>query len=351
MERYLLRSCNESNYFLCFDRENGKFLRQGFNDEDPFWNVYGPELLDISITNYCEKGCSFCYRASNKSGIHVKLEDYRFIIQQAEKIGVLQVALGGGNPNQHPDFINILEITRNHRIIPSYTTNGQGMTDDIYIATKKHCGAMAVSWYPPYYIAENVIDKCNEYGIKVNLHFMLNRDTIADAIDLLDNGKDILQKINATVFLNYKPIHSSNKLILSETDNLNLFFQKVNQIKECKIGFDSCMISYLALIFDDIHAETTEYCEAARFSAFISENLLLYPCSFYNDTNMKGIDLTDKTLQYGWQYGEEFINLRSRLSKPGEQKHPINKCKLCEKYSFCHGGCQVFDINNCRRYK
>jgi molybdenum cofactor biosynthesis enzyme MoaA len=23
---------------------------------------HGPELIDISITNWCDKGCSFCYK-------------------------------------------------------------------------------------------------------------------------------------------------------------------------------------------------------------------------------------------------------------------------------------------------
>ena len=59
----------------------------------------------------------------------------------------------------HPEFIQILEITRKHHMIPSYTTNGQGMTDEIYNATKCYCGAMAVSWYEPYSEATQMIKK------------------------------------------------------------------------------------------------------------------------------------------------------------------------------------------------
>lgn len=83
----------------------------------------------------------------------------------------MQIALGGGNPNQHPNFIQILEQTRKHSIIPSYTTNGQGMTEEIYRATKEFCGALAVSWYAPYLDAKKVISECKKYDIKVNVHF------------------------------------------------------------------------------------------------------------------------------------------------------------------------------------
>ena len=33
------------------------------------------------------------------------LADYETVMKQAKELDVLQVALGGGNPNQHPDFI------------------------------------------------------------------------------------------------------------------------------------------------------------------------------------------------------------------------------------------------------
>ena len=93
------------SYKTIFIQNSGLLVR--LEDEigiDPFWCSYGPELIDISITNWCDKGCSFCYKASNQTGNHLSIEDYQTIMQQAEQMKVLQVALGGGNPNQHPDF-------------------------------------------------------------------------------------------------------------------------------------------------------------------------------------------------------------------------------------------------------
>ena len=80
----------------------------------------------------------------------MSLENYKKIIQQARNLGVMQVALGGGNPNQHPDFIQIIKMTRELGIIPSYTTNGKGLTEKILKASQKFCGAVAVSLYEPY---------------------------------------------------------------------------------------------------------------------------------------------------------------------------------------------------------
>lgn len=348
MGRCLIRNCKESGYILGFDLDNGTFIRCGENGTEPFFNKMGPELLDIAITNYCERECDFCYRASNRQGNFMSLEDYEFIMVQAKRAGVLQVALGGGNPNQHPQFVQILEKTREYNIIPSYTTNGQGMTDEIYAATKELCGAMAVSWYEPYTDAHEVIKRAKAYQIKVNIHFMLNKMYISQAIELMKKQTELLEDVNAIIFLNYKPVHSSDAFCLTDGNEIKDFFKSVKKVKKCKIGFDSCMISFLPLMGNDLLRETVDFCEAARFSAYISENLILYPCSFMNDISSNGIDLRKQSLQEGWQFGEEFIKMRENLSQPKAQKHSIMACQNCVDYGMCHGGCQIFNINRCR---
>lgn len=347
MSEILIKKYVSSQYTVLFDKGTGFFLRVSENDEESFMNIETPELLDISITNYCEKECSFCYRSSNKRGKHMSFADYCRIINEAQKIGVLQVALGGGNPNQHPDFIRILEYTRCHSIIPSYTTNGQGMSDEIYEATKRFCGALAVSWYSPYNDAIEAINRCIEYGIKINIHFLLSRETISEAINLLHN-KELLKYVNAIIFLNYKPIHSSPDLCLNNDEIFHKFIDTITDFNICKIGFDSCMISYLTSIMKHIKSETIDYCEAARFSAFISEDLMMYPCSFMCDTEIRGVDLKEVSIQDAWKNGDDFILTREMLKTPSRQKFAILKCKECNAYEFCHGGCQFFNINMCR---
>ena len=140
----------ESHYKTLFSRDTGFFARiEDDGYPEPFWSEEGPELLDVAITNYCEHGCTFCYRQSDRDGNHMPFEDICTVVEQAKNAGVLQIALGGGNPNQHPQFVEILRLIREAGIVPSYTSNGEGLTDEIMTATKKYCGAMALSLYPP----------------------------------------------------------------------------------------------------------------------------------------------------------------------------------------------------------
>ncbi|MDG2647473.1 radical SAM protein [Vibrio parahaemolyticus] len=155
-------------YTAVFNSVTGFFARIPDKDNpEPFWSPHGPELMDISITNWCDKGCSFCYKSSTNRGKHMSLDDYKLIINQAAEMGTFQVALGGGNPNQHPDFIEILEYTKLKGIVPNYTSNGRGLSDEVLEATKRCCGAVAISAYPPYDETEQSLQKLLSAGVKV----------------------------------------------------------------------------------------------------------------------------------------------------------------------------------------
>lgn len=324
-------------YKALFDENTGKTIRLDGADNCNNWKKSGPELLDISITNYCERNCSFCYRNSSEFGKHMSTSLYRDIINEAKKLKVFQVALGGGNPNQHPDFVDFLKIARENNIVPSYTTNGDGMTSEILDATKVYCGALAVSWYEPYNNAISLIEECYNRDIKVNIHFVLDADNILKARDLLN--LEIIDKVNAIIFLNYKPVGQEKRSVLKSTKELLTFLYDTISFSRCKIGFDSCMISHLTMIKHSLVLESIDYCEAARYSAFISEKGIVYPCSFMCGQGLNGESILSKSLLEIWQDSLVFNQIRKTLFSNS------NKCMNCEHYQFCHGGCPCFSIS------
>lgn len=325
-------------YKAIFDEKTGYTIRTGENGGNPFWKATGPELLDVSITNYCEKGCDFCYRKSDKNGKHMNLELYERILESAKSAGVFQIALGGGNPNQHPQFIDILRMTREYGIVPSYTTNGQGMTAEIYRATKKYGGALAVSWYYPYDNAKKVIENSFIFDIPINIHFVIDADNMNQVRELLK--EECLDFVNAIIFLNYKPVGNMKRNVLKKDREISGLIKELLQFERCQIGFDSCMISHLVEKEGEINFCSIDYCEAGRFSAFISETGEMYPCSFMCGAEMKGISILDNDIADIWRKSQRFIDIRNDISKPKSFK-----CMKCEMYNQCHGGCPVFDIN------
>lgn len=342
----LVKWHERQHYYTLFNKRTGFFARK---EEDgypePFWSEDGPELLDVSITNYCERGCTFCYRQSNRKGKHISFCDLEKIVDEAKQCGVLQIALGGGNPNQHPQFIEILQCIRENGIVPSYTSNGDGLNDEILQATKMFCGAMAISLYPPYDIFEALTTRILSYGIKLNLHAILKSDTIDILTKWLNEPPSWFSNINALIVLNYKPIASGADFIVKDRQKLQEFYQTVKSCNSVRIGFDSCCVPGIVTWMNS-DPMLIESCEAARFSAFISEDLKMYPCSFMAGTSQYG-DLRKNKLLDIWQNNEAFVRQREAIYAASK----CGSCQICPHLSLCNGGCRFMPIINQCNYQ
>jgi radical SAM protein with 4Fe4S-binding SPASM domain len=342
----LIGQFQEQHYSTVFNPRTGFFARveePGYTE--PFWSWHGPELLDIAITNWCDRGCAICYRNSSLTGKHMSLNDYERIMRQASCLHVFQVALGGGNPNQHPDFCEILRLTRKrYAIVPSYTTNGRGLTHEVLRASAEYCGAVAVSAYAPYEEMKLAVRALRTYGIKTNIHFVLDSRSIGTATAWLESPPAFLDHVNAIVFLNYKPVgrrvnHSS---LLKYSDQVSSFFELATSCKhKFKVGFDSCLVSGLVR-FTKVPAICYDGCEAGRFSMFISETMKMYPCSFM-EVGYQGIPVENDNMPRVWRTNKLFVQVRDRLATGG--------CQGCKSATLCLGGCPVFgEINLCLKH-
>lgn len=329
-------------YKVIFNQKTGLLIRlENKNSTEPFWCENGPELIDISITNWCDRECGFCYKESARTGNHMEISNYRKIIKQAAQMKVLQVALGGGNPNQHPEFCDILRMTREEfNVVPSYTTNGRGINTDVLIASKKYCGAVAVSAYEPFeetfIAARQLIDQ----GIRTNLHFLLTSKTIGTAIQWLRDPPVILSRVNAIIFLNYKSVgrNPNPELLLKNSQDVPTFFRLAQEKYPFKLGFDSCSISGITR-FMNVSPIFVERCEASRFSMYVSEDMKMYPCSFMVNV-IEGVPITEENIRVTWRSHVSFTRIRELLR--------TNNCMKCFVYGTCFGGCPVFkEINMC----
>ena len=177
------------SYHLHFDKRTGFSVRYGSGPErDPFWCPWGPELVDLQVTGYCERGCPECYMNSSKEGKHIPLILVEEILDKLPST-VCQIALGGGEPTSHPHFVEILRRIRKRGIIPNYTTGGgPSLTQEKIEATKTYCGTLAISYHEGTDKWE-AIRAFNKVGLKPNIHFVLSSETVEEAIDLLSGAR------------------------------------------------------------------------------------------------------------------------------------------------------------------
>lgn len=138
---------------------------------------------------------------------------------------------------------------------------------------------MAVSWYRSEYTLR-AIDFLFQAGLKTNIHYVLQNDTIAEALTRLSE-KNFPNGISAVVFLLHKPVGlgSVKKMIQLDNKPFQDFMQYVtSENLHYKVGFDSCTIPALLQNPGNMVLESLDTCEAARWSAYVTPDLKLLPC-------------------------------------------------------------------------
>lgn len=87
------------------------------------------EMLSLDLSNYCSKGCPFCYNHSNSAGDTMWRSDEAIVfLKDCVAHGVKAVSLGGGEPFEYEGIFQIIEA-----IYPlcylSITSNGLPLED------------------------------------------------------------------------------------------------------------------------------------------------------------------------------------------------------------------------------
>ena len=341
-----MRIRKDINFISCFNEKTGEYIRSGIIqngkdiNEDPFMSSF-PELLDVGIMGHCihgKKGLCIkagveCYQNGlNAANKNMSLEDFRSIAEQC-KGQTYQFALGGcGDPDQHECFEEILKICKENQIVPNFTTSGLGITDDIANLCKQYCGSVAVSWYRSDYTIKAIETLINA-GVKTNIHYVLHNESLTEAIERTKKNS-FPKGINAIIFLLHKPVGlgSKEKVIHTENEEFIEFIQYISKEKmNYKIGFDSCTVPALINYSNNFDIDSLDTCEGARWSAYISSDMKMMPCSFDNQEQQWTVDLSSHTIKEAWN-SPEFKSFRTYFKQ---------SCPTCNKRNHCMGGCPI----------
>lgn len=335
-------------FITVFNPESGFYMRTGILEDnqdtgiDPFMASF-PHLLDIGIMgtcknkNYCKVGC---YQGNiNKPNMSFK--NFKKIIKQI-KGKTFEIALGGnGSPNEHENFIDIIKYTRENDIIPNYTTSGIELTDEQIKATKDYCGAVAVSFYnQPYTFS--AIERFLNAECKTNIHYVLGNDSIDEALFKLKNNL-FPKGINAVIFLMYKPIgciKPDNVLKFNDLRVVEFYNLIQNNTFEYKIGLDACHLPALCNFSTKINKIITTPCDGGSYSAYITSDFWMLPCSFDTIARNYAVNLNEYSIEEAWN------NIKFDIFRDYHR----NSCKDCKDQNNCRGGCPLIqEINLCNK--
>jgi radical SAM protein with 4Fe4S-binding SPASM domain len=205
------------------------------------------------------------------------------------------------------------------------------MTDKQVELSKQYCGAVAVSWYRSNYTVD-AIKRFIKAGCKTNIHYVVSKDTIAEAVERL-SGKGFVEGVNAVIFLMHKPVGQGelDKIVTPDNPYLKDFCRLINeQNQPFKIGFDSCGVPMLITQCPNINRMALDTCEGGRYSCYISSDMVISPCSF-DRVEKYGVSLRGSSIREAWN-SKPFEDFRDSLRR---------SCPTCKDRAFCMGGCPL----------
>lgn len=113
------------NYTVVFDLKSGTKMR--VNDLDNLTPDFA-ESMDVKITNRCNMGCSMCHENSTVDGAHGDILNATFINTLKP---YTEMAIGGGNPLEHPDLYEFLKNLKYRKVIPSMTVHQKHFMENL----------------------------------------------------------------------------------------------------------------------------------------------------------------------------------------------------------------------------
>ena len=169
-------------------------------------------------------------------------------------------------------------------------------------------------------------------GVKTNIHYVLGKNSIDDAIDRLERN-DFPTGINAVIFLLHKPAgQGSHANVLDFNDpRAEQFFAQVDKPHTFKVGMDSCNVPGAINYCKNILPESLDTCEGGRYSCYIGPDLIMVPCSFDQQKRYEVPLSEGVTIEDAWN-SEAFEYFRSKMR---------GACPDCEKRALCMGGCPL----------
>ena len=335
-------------FVSAFDTETGAYVRTGILDDegrdtgvDPFMASF-PHLIDVGVMGHCAHGKSgLCQKAGigcYQSGPlvdapNMAVGDFRWIAEQCRG-RCNQLALGGrGDPDCHEDFEELLKICRENMLVPNFTTSGFRFTPEKAELCKRYCGAVAVSWYRNEY-THAAIRRLLDAGVKTNVHYVLGRNSIDEAIDRLERD-DFPEGLNAIIFLLHKPagLGQEANVLAPDDPRVARFFEQIDARHPFKVGMDSCTVPGAVRWCKSIMPESLDTCEDGRFSCYIGSDMAMVPCSF-DAPRRYALQLRGEsgtTIEQAWS-SEPFEAFRAKMR---------GACPGCDKRELCMGGCPL----------
>jgi radical SAM protein with 4Fe4S-binding SPASM domain len=180
----------------------------------PADGLRAPLVAHWAVTYRCNLQCAFCYSESGPGrSLGPGPGTRRRLVQRLAAWGILEVALGGGEPTILPDFAELLAGIRAAGMVPNVTTNGTVRTPAVVRALAEQAGVVHLSADRPDLLdaarGRGVFARLRQTarvlraaGVRLGVNLLLTPAHVGDLCDCLQALLDL--GVQAVTFLRPK---------------------------------------------------------------------------------------------------------------------------------------------------
>jgi len=327
-----------------------------------------PFLIVWNFTNMCNLRCKHCYQRADKPlPDELTLKEKIMVVDQLDKAGVAAIALSGGEPTMHPDFLRIVNEIASRGMYAAVATNGWFFADKERLIKAKKAGLRYVEvsldsvdpkkhdWFRgvpgAWERAVKALKNAVELGMSHAMAVTVTKANLHEVEDMLDLAESL--GVQRVVFFNFVPVGRGKDNIwldLNPLEREELLRTLYKEMKKRNMQIVSTAPQYgrvsLQLSGGEEVAPTHFYvgndpvvkavaefvggCGAGRIYAGIQPNGDLIPCVFLP---IKVGNLRERTFWDLWENAPLFKTLRDRSKLEGY-------CGKCPFKNVC-GGCRA----------
>jgi len=330
--------------------------------------LVAPFMIVWNFTNLCNLKCRHCYQ---KAGVllpaELTLEEKLGVVEELDRTGVASIALSGGEPTIHPDYLTIVKYAARRGFYVAVATSGWKYADidelrkavdsglryvEISVdsaSPRKHDVFRGVegSWSRAVKALENAV----KLGVNHAMAVTITRENISEVDEILDLAESI--GVKRVVFFNFIPVGRAAGIAEHDLDPFTReeFMRHIyREMKRRKIEIYTTAPQYGRVVVqlsrgletapthctlrgDPVVTAIAEFiggCGAGRIYAAIQPDGVITPCVFMQ---IPVGSLREKSFREIWTSSE--------LMKPLRDKNLLKGfCGKCP-YRYVCGGCRA----------
>jgi mycofactocin radical SAM maturase len=302
-----------------------------------------PVNVTWEITEACNLRCRHCLSAELRARRRGELDlgRCRALIDELARMEVFQVNFGGGEPFLRDDFLDILRYAHSRGLTTCVSTNGTVLDDTLVDELLRMMAPvyLQVSLDGAYAETNDAIRGLGTFtrilaGIELlsergypdfSLNMVVTRLNVGEIADFDQLARHYSAKTRLSRF---RPsgggcsTWEDYRLTRGQLMELSAFLGDHPEI----LTGDS----FLALTPDSRRALGLNMCGAAKMTCAVAPDGSVYPCAFLCDPVFLAGNVTVEPLS---------AIFRSSLVFERFRELEVESCRLCDRFSVCHGGC------------